>query len=653
MSKIHVKKLMAFLIIFVMMIAVVPNICIIANADYENTHTNTGNQRVDIVEIAKTQIGYHEGANNDTKYNRWLGALSGYPAGGYGYAWCQSFVSWCAAQANVSTSEIKRASGTVTVKQSFINNGTYHKGPYEGGSYIPKSGDIIYFYSSGTSSKHHVGIVSGCDGSTVYTIEGNSSDMVCERSYSVNYGNIRGYGCPRYIEPDLKPPTYSNLTVDKTMIAVGEEITFTASSDYATGFTIGIDNEKERYLTQGMENGSLTLTFNQTGNYGAYVTSYNSAGYVDSSWINFRVYDSSAINIGDSFYARIKNQSSSLYFTNTGSTINGQTASNSNNQIWKFERQADNSYKIISQYDGLPMDVLGAETVDGTDIRTWTDNGLSAQRYYIYNKFNSYYIRPVCSDKFVDMAIGTEDKNVATWGYGVDWEPQKFDITEVPKFISDNINRDFSICDFGDEKLVYISQTCSNLFMTADTGEFTGTHNVYGTEKNYQSSQIWKLKKQTDGSYRLLNMGNNQCMEVFGGAAANGTNISTYDETASFENQKFNFYYINGHYFISPVCTPCLVDMNPDGSHDVATYDYGDDWSSHQTFDITEVPEFIPGDINCDLSVSVADAVLLQKWLLGTSNATLENWKAGDLCKDNRIDVFDMIEMRKLLIQNK
>ena len=50
-------------------------------AAYENTHTNTGNQRIDIVEVAKTQIGYHEGSlegttsgsNNYTKYNVWNG----------------------------------------------------------------------------------------------------------------------------------------------------------------------------------------------------------------------------------------------------------------------------------------------------------------------------------------------------------------------------------------------------------------------------------------------------------------------------------------------------------------------------------------------------------------------------------------------------
>ena len=53
------------------------------------------------------------------------------------------------------------------------------------------------------------------------------------------------------------------------------------------------------------------------------------------------------------------------------------------------------------------------------------------------------------------------------------------------------------------------------------------------------------------------------------------------------------------------------------------------------------------GDINADGSVNIADAVMLQKFLLGSG--TLTAWKSADLCKDERVDVFDMILMRQML----
>lgn len=56
------------------------------------------------------------------------------------------------------------------------------------------------------------------------------------------------------------------------------------------------------------------------------------------------------------------------------------------------------------------------------------------------------------------------------------------------------------------------------------------------------------------------------------------------------------------------------------------------------------------GDVNDDGEVNIADAVMLQNWLLNAGE--LYNWQNGDLCNDNRIDVFDMIEIRKLIVNS-
>lgn len=59
---------------------------------------------------------------------------------------------------------------------------------------------------------------------------------------------------------------------------------------------------------------------------------------------------------------------------------------------------------------------------------------------------------------------------------------------------------------------------------------------------------------------------------------------------------------------------------------------------------------FLMGDVNDDGEFSIADAVMLQKWLLNAGE--LYNWQNGDFCKDNRIDVFDLCLLRKRLIEN-
>ena len=60
--------------------------------------------------------------------------------------------------------------------------------------------------------------------------------------------------------------------------------------------------------------------------------------------------------------------------------------------------------------------------------------------------------------------------------------------------------------------------------------------------------------------------------------------------------------------------------------------------------------ESVRGDVNADGELNVSDLVLLQKWLLAVPDTKLADWKAADLCKDDRLDVFDLCLMRKELL---
>lgn len=56
------------------------------------------------------------------------------------------------------------------------------------------------------------------------------------------------------------------------------------------------------------------------------------------------------------------------------------------------------------------------------------------------------------------------------------------------------------------------------------------------------------------------------------------------------------------------------------------------------------------GDCNDDGTFSIADVILLQKWLLAVPNVKFPNWKAADLCEDEVLNVFDLIIMKRKLI---
>lgn len=56
----------------------------------------------------------------------------------------------------------------------------------------------------------------------------------------------------------------------------------------------------------------------------------------------------------------------------------------------------------------------------------------------------------------------------------------------------------------------------------------------------------------------------------------------------------------------------------------------------------------VPGDVNADGVCDIADVVAMQKWLLAFPGAELADWEAGDLCKDNRLDSYDICILRQL-----
>lgn len=74
------------------------------------------------------------------------------------------------------------------------------------------------------------------------------------------------------------------------------------------------------------------------------------------------------------------------------------------------------------------------------------------------------------------------------------------------------------------------------------------------------------------------------------------------------------------------------------------------------TFDIMPegiIPSVIKGDVNADHTFNIADVVIMQKWLLANPDTKLKNWRAGDLCEDNRLDGFDLCLMRSKLISDR
>ena len=131
-----------------------------------------------IIEIAKNEIGNKGGE----KYWRWYGFNQR-------VNWCAIFVSWCANESGIINNTIPRFSLCTDGVKWYKDHSKW-----KNKSYIPQTGDIIFFDWNNDGHVQHVGIVEKVENDKVYTIEGNSKDEVRSKKYALNNKFIYGFG---------------------------------------------------------------------------------------------------------------------------------------------------------------------------------------------------------------------------------------------------------------------------------------------------------------------------------------------------------------------------------------------------------------------------------------------------------------------------
>ena len=166
-----------------------------------------------VLDLARSEIGYHEKASNSqlndktansggsnwTKYAEYLDSFAGFYNGPKnGYPWCDVFYDYLFVKTfgeklgrEMLCQPMKSmGAGCLYSAQYYKDAGRWHRTS-------PNPGDQIFFsYSSGEYS--HTGIVEEVTGNTITTIEGNTSDQVARKTYSINDFGIVGYGTPNW-----------------------------------------------------------------------------------------------------------------------------------------------------------------------------------------------------------------------------------------------------------------------------------------------------------------------------------------------------------------------------------------------------------------------------------------------------------------------
>nr|WP_062340809.1 CHAP domain-containing protein [Herbidospora sakaeratensis] len=162
-----------------------------------------------LITLLRKEIGYQEQSGGYTKFGDWYNAVE--TDADYSYQpWCDMFLSWGANKLGYSD-WFGEFSYTVAHAQWFQAQGAW--------GHEAKPGAVVFFDWNGGGSIDgidHVGLVTKVNGSQFTSIEGNTSNMVRERTH--DEGTVVGFGYPEQILEKTAGPaeTGADTTTDTT-----------------------------------------------------------------------------------------------------------------------------------------------------------------------------------------------------------------------------------------------------------------------------------------------------------------------------------------------------------------------------------------------------------------------------------------------------
>ena len=146
-----------------------------------------------LLQIAQSEVGYHEGPNNSNKYGDEMHSIQ--PRNMDKNApYCDAFCDWCVLQMckkfGYGADMARKVLCGDFDDYTYFSVNLYKKA----GRWTTKPGRGYQIFFGGDG---HTGWVESVD-SKIHTIEGNKGDEVRRCSYSLNDSRIIGYGMPRY-----------------------------------------------------------------------------------------------------------------------------------------------------------------------------------------------------------------------------------------------------------------------------------------------------------------------------------------------------------------------------------------------------------------------------------------------------------------------
>ena len=257
-----------------------------------------------------------------------------------------------------------------------------------------------------------------------------------------------------------------------------------------------------------------------------------------------------AVDLGTDFYAFIFNTDKWKPLTveqDLNVTIRSEKSYMCADQIFKFEKQSDQSYKIISTANGMCLDVKDASSASLANVKICESNNTDAQRWYIYGSSGQYTLKAKCTNCVLDVKDnGSADGTNIQMCTSNNSEAQKFQIYKEPtRPFAANLGDDFTVPILNKRSWITLENNNSNIILNKEVGK---------------SKQLWKFIRQTDGSYKIYSCLDGKCVDLENACHEKGTNIGLCEENKG-NAQRWYIYYLNDEYYFQSKESGMMFDI--------------------------------------------------------------------------------------------
>ena len=346
-------------------------------------------------------------------------------------------------------------------------------------------------------------------------------------------------------------------------------------------------------IVTGIANGTATITVSRLDGKNTKTLDISVSSDVEKSI----VYNTSELNLGDKLH-----KYDILHYDNKNKGANANVVNTKGSYDLVFINEKDYVLPFDAEYVGdwgscmyLTPDIEGITYLDGRTLNVDDvidrNTHLLCYDYYIKSADSSNRMTfPVFLPEYYGKYIGDGEIRLSS----IDHDSKTIELKSVP-------------VDSPVSKLLYVEIT-SNPYDTvihgSDELDLTGLRLTIG-ETDSNGNSISQLENITIDEAR-----------------------KTYDITVEIKDE-------------APGSGNCLIMVTKKN----------EEISDAASFAVSYGAPVVMGDVNSDGELNIADAVLLQKWLLAFSDTNLPDWNRADLYRDGRLDIFDLCLMKMALIE--